>query len=72
MPKWKGFPVRPDCSIAASVRSAYDGFFDFREVTPGLYTLRASAGGLSDAALKVEIEPSGSLLEGKDLVLRRP
>jgi hypothetical protein len=64
--------LRPDCSVAASVRSAFDGFFDFPDVAPGLYMLRASADGLLDAALEVEIEPTGIVLEGKDLVLRRP
>jgi hypothetical protein len=63
--------LRPDCSVAAAIRSAFDGFFDFPDVAPGLYTLRASADGLSDGVLEAAIEPTGTLLEGQDLVLRR-
>ena len=63
--------TRLDCTVAAATRSAFDGFFDFSDVAPGLYTLRVSADGLSDSVLEAAIEPTGTLLEGQDLVLRR-
>jgi hypothetical protein len=61
--------LRPDCSVAASARSAFDGFFDISDVVPGLYTLRASATGLMENGRPVEVEANGALLEGMDLVL---
>lgn len=63
--------MRPDCSVAASARSAFDGFFDMTDVVPGLYTLRVSDGGPLAASREVAVDPNGSLLEGLDLVLHR-
>jgi hypothetical protein len=63
--------LRPDCSVAASARSAFDGFFDLSDVVPGLYTLRASADGLMKTERDVEVGSNGALLEGLDLVLPR-
>jgi hypothetical protein len=63
--------VRPDCSVAASVRSAFDGFFDIPDVVPGVYTLRASATGLMERGRDIEVEGNGALLDGLDLVLVR-
>jgi hypothetical protein len=61
--------LRPDCTVAASARTAFDGFFDISDVVPGMYTLRASAPGLEEGVRDVAIEPNGALLEGMDLTL---
>jgi hypothetical protein len=61
--------VRPDSSVAASALSAFDGFFDISDVSPGRYTLRASAVGLTEKGRQLVVAPDGALLEGLDLIL---
>ena len=58
-----------------TMRSAYDGFFDFTGVPPGDYTLRVGAGEarhlgiLLPAPRPFTITPQGTLLDGLDLVV---
>jgi hypothetical protein len=70
--------VAPSGAIVADTRSAYDGFYDLPRVPPGRYVLRvdpAQAARLEyrgDLEKAVEILPSGSILDGVDLLLEAP
>jgi hypothetical protein len=61
--------------VVAETRSAYDGFYDLPRVPPGRYVLRVDPAqaerlGLGgDRERPLEIDPSGSILDGVDLLL---
>ncbi|MHB8800746.1 MAG: hypothetical protein ACYDBY_20055 [Thermoanaerobaculia bacterium] len=61
--------------VVAETRSAYDGFYDLPRIPPGRYVLRVDPAqavrlGLGGELEKsVEIAPSGSILDGVDLLL---
>jgi hypothetical protein len=64
----RGVPIK-------TMRSAYDGFFDFAGVLPGSYTLRVSAVEAKHLDLLLPspkpftITPQGTLIDGLDLVV---
>lgn len=61
--------------VVAETRSAYDGFYDLPKIPPGRYVLRVDPAqaerlGLGGELEKpIEISPSGSILDGVDLLL---
>lgn len=56
-------------------RSAYDGFFEFRDLFPGTYRLRVTPREVKRLGLKeppervIQIDPSKTVFEGQDLVV---
>jgi hypothetical protein len=62
-------------TVVKSSRSAYDGFFDLSDVPPGHYILRTAPeqmqrlGLLAPAPRDIVLEPSGTILDGLDLVI---
>jgi hypothetical protein len=62
-------------TIVKRARSAFDGFFDLNDVPPGRYILRASPDQMLRLGLPapsprdVVLEPSGTILDGLDLVI---
>lgn len=64
--------------VIRAVPAAYDGFFDLDQVIPGDYTLRvnpkqaADLGLVAPAPLPLRFEPTGTVLNGRNLVLQRP
>jgi hypothetical protein len=65
-------------TVVKSARSAFDGFFDLSDVPPGRYVLRASPDQMRRLGLPappprdVVLEPSGTILDGLDLVIVEP
>ena len=65
-------------TVVRNARSAYDGFFDLNDVPPGRYVLRASPEQMRRLGLPappsrdVVLEPSGTILDGLDLVIVDP
>lgn len=62
--------------VVKQTATAYDGFFDLLAIPPGRYELRVAASQLRRFGLSVapsrpmEIAPSGTLLEGVDLLIQ--
>jgi SPOR domain len=63
-------------AVVRTVRSEYDGFYDVTDIRPGRYTLRVAsdqlqglrfAGGVP--ARRLEMAPSGTVLDGIDFIL---
>ncbi|MBP7678300.1 MAG: hypothetical protein KBB14_18495 [Thermoanaerobaculia bacterium] len=67
--------VSPSGEVAAETRSAYDGFYDLPRIPPGRYVLRVDPAQVARLGLggevekAVEILPSGSILDGVDLLI---
>lgn len=65
-------------TVVKSARSAFDGFFDLNDVPPGRYVLRTSPDQMRRLGLPtppprdVVLEPSGTILDGLDLVIDTP
>jgi hypothetical protein len=60
--------------VVATVRSAYDGFYDMADVRPGRYQVRVAPGqpqldGYAAAARQVDIRPNGTVVDGLDFTL---
>jgi hypothetical protein len=64
--------------VVRAARSAFDGFFDLNDVPPGRHILRASPDQMrrlglpAPPARDIVIEPSGTILDGLDLVIVEP
>ena len=64
--------------LVKTARSAYDGFFDIPGLPPGVYRLRVSPtqmerlGLVAPEARAFTVAPSGSILDGLDLVIVDP
>ena len=64
--------------LVKTARSAYDGFFDIPGLPPGVYRLRVSPaqmerlGLVAPEARPFTVAPSGSILDGLDLVIVDP
>lgn len=67
--------VKPNGEVARSMRSAFDGFFEFRELPQGEYTLRVASKDEKrlklrpGAARRIVVTNQQSLFEGQDLVV---